>query len=282
MLPGSLGQTGNVREKLRAMATETMAIIEAGGYRPPGGRDVQIRDSIRAAVAGTRLYLPAETIPSSPPRSPGGPVIEVTNETSLSAAWRLGADVACLVFASAKNPGGGFLSGAQAQEESIARSSGLYPCQKAAGGFYDFHRRQGDLRYSDRVIYSPGVPVFRADDGALLDEPYTVSFLTAAAPNLGAIMASQPSAVASVPGVLAARAVRVLAVAAAHGHRKLVLGAWGCGVFRNDPAVVAAAFAAQLARAQGRFDHIVFAVLDRQPGAPAYVAFARATRLPAG
>ena len=282
MLPhGPDGQNENVRDKLRAMATETMAIIEAGGYRSPCGRDVRIAASVRAAVAGTRLYLPAEDIPAPLPHGPGAPVTEVTNETSLSAARRLGADVACLVFASAKNPGGGFLSGAQAQEESIARSSALYPCQQAAGEFYDFHRRQGDLRYSDRVIYSPGVPVFRADDGALLDEPYAVSFLTAAAPNLGAIMASQPMAAAGVPGVLAARAGRVLAVAGAHGHRKLVLGAWGCGVFRNDPAAVAAAFAAQLARAEGRFDHVVFAVLDRQRGAPAHAAFARAC-LPAG
>jgi uncharacterized protein (TIGR02452 family) len=274
-------QNENVRDNLRAMATETMAIIEAGGYRSPGGRDVRIAAGVRAAVAGTRLYLPAEKIPAPLPRRPGAPVTEVTNETSLSAARRLAADVACLVFASAKNPGGGFLSGAQAQEESIARSSALYPCQAAAGEFYGFHQRQGDLCYSDRVIYSPGVPVFRADDGALLEEPYAVSFLTAAAPNLGAIVASQPMAAAGVPGVLAARAERVLAVAGAHGHRKLVLGAWGCGVFRNDPAVVAAAFAAQLARAQGRFDHVVFAVLDHQRGAPTHAAFTRAC-LPAG
>jgi uncharacterized protein (TIGR02452 family) len=268
---------GNVRDDLRAMAAETMAIIEAGGYRSPGGREVRIAASARAAVAGTRLYLPAERIPASPlPDDTAAPVTEVTNETSLSAARRLGADTACLVFASAKNAGGGFLSGAQAQEESIARASALYPCQKAAAEFYDFHRRQGDLRYSDQVIYSPGVPVFRADDGGLLDEPYPVSFLTAAAPNLGAIVASQPAAAASVPDVLAARAERVLAVAAAHGHRKLVLGAWGCGVFRNDPAVVAAAFAARLARARGRFDHVIFAVLDRQRGAPTHAAFSRA------
>ena len=49
----------------------------------------------------------------------------------------------------------------------------------------------------------------------------------------------------------------------------------GCGVFRNDPAVVATAFAAQLARARGQFDHVVFAVLDRQHGTPTHAAFAR-------
>jgi uncharacterized protein (TIGR02452 family) len=255
------------------MATETMAIIEAGGYRSPTDRDVRIGPRVEGAVAGTRLHLPDETLPAPPPQGSERPAIEVTNETSLSAARRMGPDVACLVFASAKNPGGGFLSGAQAQEESIARSSALYPCQTAAGDFYSFHRRQGDLRYSDRVIYSPRVPVFRADDGALLEEPYPVSFLTAAAPNLGAIAANQPTATGTVPGALAARAARVLAVAAAHGHRRLVLGAWGCGVFRNDPAVVAEAFAEQLARAQGHFDHVVFAVLDGQRGAPTHAAF---------
>jgi uncharacterized protein (TIGR02452 family) len=263
------------------MATETMAIIEAGGYRSPADRDVRLGAGVRDAVAGTRLYLPDEMLPAQPCQGSGGPETEVTNETSLSAAQRMGPDAACLVFASAKNPGGGFLSGAQAQEESIARSSALYPCQAAAGEFYSFHRRQGDLRYSDRVIYSPHVPVFRADDGALLEEPYTVSFLTAAAPNLGAIAASQPAAAGTVPGVLATRAARVLAVAAAHGHRSLVLGAWGCGVFRNDPAVVAEAFAGQLARTQGHFDHVVFAVLDRQRGTPTHAAFTRALCRPA-
>jgi uncharacterized protein (TIGR02452 family) len=258
------------------MATETMAIIEAGGYRSPGGHDVRIASSVAAAVAGTRLHLPDENVSLPQSASAGAPATEVTNETSLSAARRLGGDVACLVFASAKNPGGGFLTGAQAQEESIARSSALYPCLRTAREFYDFHRQQRDLRYSDRVIYSPGVPVIRADDGALLDEPYAVSFLTAAAPNLAAITTNQPTAAASVPGVLAARAERVLAVAAAHGHRTLVLGAWGCGVFQNDPAVVAAAFAAGLARASGSFDQVVFAVLDRQRNAPTHAVFARA------
>src|SRR5690348_12982156 len=119
------------------MAAETMAIIEAGGYRSPGGRDVRIGDAVRSAAAGTRLHLPEEKIPAPVPRSPGARVTEVTNETSLAAARRLGAGVACLVFASAKHPGGGFLSGAQAQEESIARSSALYHCQQAAGEFYE-------------------------------------------------------------------------------------------------------------------------------------------------
>ncbi len=262
--------------QLRAMARETVEIIEAGGYRSPLGREVSLAERVAAAVAGTRLYGPDTdvAVPGTVPRAAAA--VEVTNETTLSAARRLGDGVACLVFASARNPGGGFLSGAQAQEESIARVSALYPCQLAAGEFYDFHRGQRDLRYSDRVIYSPEVPVFRAEDGMLLEEGYHVSFLTCAAPNLGAILANQPATAASVPGVLAGRARRVLEVAAAHGHRTLVLGAWGCGVFRNDPATVAAVFAAELAGTRGWFDRVVFAVLDRQAGTPTYSAFASA------
>lgn len=102
-----------MRDNLRAMATETMAIIEAGGYQAASGRDVRIGASVSDAVAGSRLYLPDEALPARLPRDSGPPVTEVTNETSLSAARRLGPGAACLVFASAKNPGGLFLTGAR-------------------------------------------------------------------------------------------------------------------------------------------------------------------------
>ena len=269
----------------RAIARETVAIIDADGYQSPSGRAVRLGDDIDAAVAGTRLYLPDEKVTVPQAGGSGVPVVEVTNETSLSASRRLSAvargaeargdGVGCLVFASAHKPGGGFLNGAQAQEETIARASALYASLSAVPEFYSFHREHRDLLYSDRVIYSPGVPVFRDDDETLLDEPYRVSFLTAAAPNLGAIMVDQPASAARISSVLDARARRVLEVAAANGHRTLVLGAWGCGVFRNDPASVAAIFAGHLRRVPGWFDRVVFAVLDRQPGAPTYSAFAR-------
>jgi uncharacterized protein (TIGR02452 family) len=101
--------------------------------------------------------------------------------------------------------------------------------------------------------------VFRDDRGELLTEAYRVSFLTSAAPNLSAIRSNQPESAAEVPAVLRRRAARVLAVAAAHGHRRLVLGAWGCGVFGNDPATVAEAFAEALR--EQPMEHVVFAVL---------------------
>lgn len=253
--------------RLRAIARETVEIAERGGYRDPRGAEVRL--DVAPAIAGTRLYLPGDPVPEVP----GGAAtaIEVTGESTLAAARRLAGadgDVAALVFASARNAGGGFLNGAQAQEESIARSSALYPCLRAAGDFYAYHRSRTELTYSDRVIYSPRVPVFRNDKAELLAEPYPVTFLTAAAPNLGAIRRSQPESVAEVPAILRRRAARILAVAAAHGHRRLVLGAWGCGVFGNDPATVAGAFAGALR--DGPFDQVVFAVLG--PNRDAFTA----------
>jgi uncharacterized protein (TIGR02452 family) len=263
-----------VSSRLRAIASQTVTIVADGQYRSPAGHEVDLAGDIAAAVAGTRMYGPGDLVSvPAPGRVP--PAIEVTSETSLQATRRLGGTVACLVFASAKNPGGGFRTGAQAQEESIARASALHACLESAPEFYSFHRQQHDLRYSDRVIYSPAVPVFRDDKGELLQQPYPVSFLTSAAPNLGAILRDQPGDAPTVPDVLAARAGRVLRIAAARGHRTLVLGAWGCGVFGNDPATVATAFADQLTQAGTWFDRIVFPVYDRRPGVPAYTAFAR-------
>jgi uncharacterized protein (TIGR02452 family) len=262
-----------VSARLRAIARESVDIAERGWY-PTAAGEVRIGDAVARAVAGTRLYRPDDAVVT-----PAAPVtdstVEVTGESTLVAARRLGGDVACLVFASARNPGGGFLNGAQAQEESVARSSALYPCLLAAGDFYAHHRAHPELTYSDRVIYSPGVPVFRSDRGGLLHEAYPVSFLTAAAPNRSAIARSQPEHLPDLSAILARRAGRVLAVAAAHGHRRIVLGAWGCGVFGNDPAAVAEAFAAALA-ANPWFESVVFAVLDGRRGTPTLAAFERA------
>ncbi|MFD9704875.1 TIGR02452 family protein [Lentzea sp. NPDC059081] len=255
-------------DRLRAIAQETVEISERGSYSTEAGEVVV---DVARAVSGTRLHLPGEVL-SLPPETTGTRV-DVTNESTLDAARRLGGDVAALNFASARKPGGGFLNGKMAQEESIAYASALHPCLLAAGDFYAHHRADRDLTYSDRVIYSPRVPVFRDDEGALLPRPYEVSFLTAAAPNRGAILRNQPERAEGIPVALLRRVIRVLHVAASHGHRRLVLGAWGCGVFENDPATVAKIFALAL-RDNRYFEHVVFAVLDRQQGTPTFQAFA--------
>ncbi|WP_369197923.1 TIGR02452 family protein [Streptomyces djakartensis] len=262
--------------RLRGVAQETERIVAAGGYRTPGGREVRIAEQVEAAREGTRLYGP-DPVPV-PAARVARTRIEVTGESSLEAARRLGGSVAVLNFASARNPGGGYLNGAQAQEEALCRASALYTCLLRARGFYDHHRAHRDPFYTDRVIHSPGVPVFRDDRGRLLEEPYTAGFLASPAPNAGVVLRTAPERAAELPHALAVRAERVLETAAAHGYQRLVLGAWGCGVFRNDPAQVAAAFHGLLGpggRFADTFGHVVLGILDRTRAAQVRAAFER-------
>ncbi|MFF5932472.1 TIGR02452 family protein [Streptomyces sp. NPDC012508] len=267
--------------RLRGIAKQTEEIVEAGRYRASGGRAVSIEEALRAALAGTRLYGP-EAVPVTPDTDRTTSV-EVTDESSLVAAQRLtradpATPVAVLNFASARNPGGGYLNGAQAQEEALCRASALYTTLLRAPEYYTHHRAERDAFYTDRVIHSPGVPVFRDDRGGLMDEPFTVGFLTSPAPNAGVIRRQTPELADRVPAALAARAERVLETAVAGGYRRLVLGAWGCGVFQNDPAEVAGAFRALImdgGRFAAHFDEIVFAILDRTAGRTTLGAFQR-------
>jgi uncharacterized protein (TIGR02452 family) len=260
--------------RLSNLAAENERIAEAGHYTSPAGATVSVAAELAAARAGTVSHGP-DFAPAATGPFTGAP--EVTDEDSMRAARRLtglGPDhLAVLNFASARNPGGGYLRGAKAQEEDLCRSALLYQCLLRAPDYYEAHRASTDLRYSHRVIFSPQVPVVRDSQRALLDQPYQVSFLTSPAPNAGQLALRSPDQEVDVADVLAERARRVLGVAAHHGVRELVLGAWGCGVFGNDPAEVAAAFDTALATHGAPFTRIVFAVLDRAAGTPNLTAF---------
>jgi uncharacterized protein (TIGR02452 family) len=269
---------------LTGVAQETLAIIEKGSYVAPSGRTVAVRDLVDRAVRGTVLHRPADldallAARARPGHGATSPRIEITPETTAQASRRLveeerEKDVVALNFASAKNPGGGFLRGAKAQEEDLAYCSALYTCQIGHREYYDANRASGSMLYTDHIIYSPDVPFFRDERHALLEKPFLVSIITAPAPNAGEAARSGESA--EVQRTLRARARKVLAVAAAHGHRCLVLGAWGCGVFRNDPGEVADAFALALADGAfaGAFDRVVLAIWERSPERPTLRAFA--------
>ncbi|MGW7102123.1 TIGR02452 family protein [Streptomyces sp. NPDC054838] len=260
--------------RLRDIARHNAVILAAGGYRTRSGRQISLAAALADAKAGTRLYGPNPLIPGEV--SAAGSVrtaVEVTGESSTAAARRLARHpdrepaVAVLNFASARNPGGGYLRGAKAQEEALCRASALYDTLLEAPEYYEVHRAGRSTFYTDRVIHSPGVPVFRDDRGELLEAPFRAGFLTSPAPNAGTIRRQEPDRVPEIPAALARRAERVLEVAALHRYRRLVLGAWGCGVFRNDPAEVAEAFRGLLAgRFEGVFEQVVFGILDRAAG----------------
>lgn len=264
--------------RLRNLAAENDRIAADGAYTAGDGTRVEVRDALGAAIRGTVSHPPEGAL--TPPPHGRRTAFEVTAEGSLEAARRLslagGERIAVLNFASARNPGGGYVGGARAQEEDLCRASLLYPCLLQAPDYYAAHRASPDLLYSDRVIWSPDVPVHRDDDGRLLPEPYPVSFLTCPAPNAGEVLRREANAEGRIRRALYRRAARVLAVAGHHGARHLVLGAWGCGVFRNDPREVADAFHTQLADGgafSSAFDRVVFAVWDRSPVSANRTAF---------
>jgi uncharacterized protein (TIGR02452 family) len=122
------------------------------------------------------------------------------------------------------------------------------------------HRQRPLPDSSDWAIYSPLVPVFRRDDGTPLDAPWLLSVLTCAAPYAPRV--GQPHS----GDLLHQRIERVLAIAHAMGHDALVLGAWGCGAFGNDPRRTAASFRTHLEQTFPRaFDQVVFAITDWSP-----------------
>jgi uncharacterized protein (TIGR02452 family) len=252
------------RQRAAALGRETVQILEAGRYQTETGAVVEIGELLRRAVDGTCSYPPDAQL-SRAHLGNKETRVEVANETTLTAARRLieaGYRPVALNFASAKNPGGGFLSGARAQEESLARASGLYACL-AGNDMYAFHRAGRDALYTNYAIYSPDVPVFRADDGTVLDQPYLCAFITAPAVNAKVVLVRSPGRRPEIRDAMWQRTLKVLALAACHGHEALVLGAWGCGAFGNDTQEIAELFGRALTEHfRGAFARVVFAVLD--------------------
>ncbi|CAM2011241.1 TIGR02452 family protein [Acanthopleuribacter pedis] len=270
---------------LKGIAQETLAVIEAGRYTTPDGSVHEFGEAQRAAEAGTRLWTPEgldELLDTTPQREAGRTQthIEVTKESTQAAAYRLATQpsakaVGALNFASARNPGGGFIRGAKAQEEDVARCSGLYPTLLRCPEYYTYNRDRKTLLYSDHMIYSPRVPFFRIKSRSFCDRLYFASVITAPAPNAGQVRKHAETDEATIESVFRRRVGKVLALAESEGLTHLVLGAWGCGVFANDPIMVADAFAAWLdhPRFKNVFAHITFAIYAKKATDPNLVAF---------
>ena len=180
-------------------------------------------------------------------------------------------------FASATNPGGGVTKGSSAQEECLCRCSTLYFNLNTSdmwGGFYSPHRAMQDPIHNDDCIYTPDVVVFKSDtaEPKLLreEEWYKVNVVTCAAPNLR-LMPS--NAMNTGDGVKRAkisdkdlydlhvkRLTRIMDIAVAGGNEVVILGAFGCGAFENNPEVVAKASKTVADKYKNQFKAIEFAV----------------------
>lgn len=204
--------------------------------------------------------------------------ITVSTKRSYEAASAYAGRKVCVHnFASASNPGGGVTHGATAQEESLCRCSTLYfslNTKEMWSGFYNPHRSLHNPIHNDDCIYTPGVVVFKTDTAVptLMPEArwFNVNVITCAAPNLrdfsGNFMNSGNGRTQvkltdkALYELHLQRLTRVLDVAVAGGNDVVILGAFGCGAFENNPEVVARASKEVIKKYMHSFETIEFAV----------------------
>lgn len=251
-----------------AVAKETIVITQAREYLC-GEQKITFPEGDFSAV---EVITPetGEKLLQAPPAGEKLPEpcrITVVNADSFSAARTLERALV-LNFANAHHAGGGFLLGASAQEEALCRCSTLYSSITAepAKEMYRYNNTHLSAVESDYMLLSPRVLVFRDPACNLITGPFETAVITAPAPNRrgAAMLASKETLRATF-----LRRIRIiLRLAAARGYRSLVLGAWGCGAFGNDPQMVAGCFREAL-ETDGLREHfaaVCFAVYGNPDG----------------
>ena len=263
----------------KAMAKETLNILNQGFYEPDvrnkagqnaEKRQIVIKDALEQSVRCSVLISPEEgekiLEKYEECQNCRKPETKVENISTVEAIRILAeegkTDIGVLNFASAKNPGGGFLNGAKAQEESLAVSSTLYPTLTAHKEYYIENRAHRSMMYLDYAIYSPKVVFFRDERFRLAETPVKASVLTLPSVNMGQVLLKGEN-VQEAKRVMRRRMKLALGIFAEQKAKHLVLGAYGCGVFRNDPKEVAVWWKKLLEEGMGQyFDSVFYAVLD--------------------
>lgn len=264
----------------KATARETLQIMEQGYYQYDK-KKIDIRPDMDASIRASFLITPEQGAALLEKYSAAGstniPETRVENLSTVDAIRKLAAEgrenIGVLNFASAKNPGGGFINGAMAQEESIAASGTLYRTLTAHEEYYQKNRAQSSMMYTDHAIYSPDVIFFRDGRFELVETPVRASVLTLPAVNMGQVVLKGED-IEEARCVMRRRMKLALAIFAEQGAKHLVLGAYGCGVFRNDPNLIAAWWKELLEEGMGSyFDSVFYAVLDQSKNGACIKAF---------
>ena len=192
--------------------------------------------------------------------------ITVSSRRTIEAAEQYkGSKVCVLNFASSKNPGGGVANGANAQEECICRITTLYPClasDEIMNSFYLPHRTMfSDTLYNDDLIFTPDVYCIKTDTVSPQSRPenewFKTDVITCASPNLSAYTKVTDDVLEKIQ---LKRLEKVFLTAVREGAEVLVLGAFGCGAFRNPPQVVAGVMKQLAEKYKMYFKTIEFAV----------------------
>ncbi len=260
---------------LRAIVfQDTLNVVNLGQYSI-NGQNIVLGGNDEL-IEGTVFY---ESPPVSIAPSIGETDISIVNTDCLLAAAELLVQSfipAVLNMANRHNPGGGVINGAGAQEENIFRRSNLFVslyqfadyCDKYSIPANRFHKYP--LNKDTGGVYSPGVTVFRGteEDGySYLQNPYKVSMITVPAisnPDLEKLNSGEYRIAERLIGPSKQKIRTILRIALAHNHDSLVLGAFGCGAFRNPPKHMAELFKSVLSEEEfrNRFRRIVFAIIE--------------------
>ena len=201
-------------------------------------------------------------------------IVEVKDIDCLYAGVELkeqGYNPAVLNMASRRNPGGGVVTGAGAQEETLFRRTNLF---RSLYQFAPYAEQYGIKRSHQQYpldrnfggVYTPNAIYFRESKQkgyALLDEPVSLSFITVAGMNRPDLTADGMIAEHHI-GPIKNKIRTIFRMGLVHGHDSLVLGALGCGAFRNPPRHVARLFHEVLDELEfkNKYRLIVFAILD--------------------
>lgn len=253
-------------------------------------RNELLKTSVEKSCSGQEIYWEGEKIVFGTPRHSSPLKLTVSEEKTVEAARKYakaGKKVCILNFASSVSPGGGVLTGEQAQEESICRVSTLYFAlsdKNTAAYFYDKHwelirKDKMNRRNTDDIIYTPGVTVVRDDTHDEIKLPenewYQIDVITCAAPDIRTI--GDKTEYNPDKDELFAEFVKrwkcILSAGAKHEADVLILGAFGCGVFANPPKLVAKAFCEAAIGFENYFETIEFAIYGARENNVNYQAF---------
>ena len=206
---------------------------------------VHYREDIERSVTNSKIYEYIECVE----RREQTTEVIVADMKTFDAALKYREGKTCVLnFASFKNPGGGFLKGAVAQEECLCQNSTLYNVLSKLPAYYEKNRlNTNDALYWNRAIYSPGIVV--------LPSEVKVDVLSCTAPNVRASHASDTKKTKA----LVSRIKFVLDILEKEECDTVILGAFGCGVFGNDPKLVAETFKRQRVLLRG-FSKVIFAI----------------------
>ena len=268
--------TSNNYEAIRKLYANafhnTVQIVNSGFYLTEDGTLVKLPDPQKMTVS-TVFYskeFSMENVPSLNTRT----IIEVTEKDCLKETVRLSKEgyyPAVLNMASRQNPGGGVLKGSRAQEESIFRRTNifrsLYQFAPYAG---EFGVEKSELQYpldpNFGGVYTPNAVLFRDSERQgckLLEKPEYINVISVAAMNRPEIDSKGKISSHLVDGVKN-KMRTIFRIALKHRHDSLVLGAWGCGAYRNPPRHIASLFHEVLNEPEfkNKFRKIVFAIIE--------------------